>query len=126
MSRMTRRNLLPSMPDDAVEVEAVTGVHALSQETEQQKLLSMLQVLAQLGPESMSRVNQGILLDLLMRQSGMHEPGLIKSEEEIQQEQARQQEQAIQAQAAGQVVQTAGKVVEQGMANAQSQENTNV
>ena len=120
---MVRRNLLPSIPDDAIEVEAVTGIHALSQETEQQKLLSMLQVMAQLGPDTMSRVNQGTLLDLLMRQSGMYEPGLIKSEQEIQQEIAMQQEQAIQAQAAGQMVQSAGKVVEQSAAG---QETMNV
>mgnify|MGYP001168968029 CR=1 FL=1 len=119
---MVKKNLLPSLPDDVVEIEAVTGIHAISQETDQQKLLSLLQMLSQLGPDTMSRVNQGILLDLLMRQSGLYEPGLVKSEEELKREIQEQQKQQQQAMAASQMVSSAGTIAEQQAA----QENVNV
>jgi len=114
---MRRAGELPALPDDAVEIEAVTGIAALSSESDQQKLLMLMQSLAQLGTDTMSRFDQGTLLDLMMRQSGIYEPGLVKSEEQIQQEQQQAVQAAQQQQMQSQMVQSGGKIAEQAAAS---------
>lgn len=92
---MLRRDLqfdrLPDS-DEAIEVEAITGIAALSREGDHSRLLGLLGTIGQLGPEAASRLNMGALLDLLMRQVGIYEPGLVKSEEQIAAEAAAMQE----------------------------------
>ncbi len=114
---LTKRRILPNLPDDTVEIEAVTGIQALSAEASQAKIMQLMQTLAQLGPETMSRIDKGVLLDYLVRQSGIFEPGLVKSEEQVQQEMQQQQEAMMQQQAAQQAMSTAGNVVESQAAN---------
>ena len=109
MHQLKKDQLLPTLPDDTVQVEAITGIMALSRESDQGKLLNLIQTMAQLGPETMSRVNMGQLIDLLMRQSGIYEPGLVKSEEEIQQEQQAAQQAAQQQQMQQQMMQSMGQ-----------------
>ena len=115
---LTRKNILPGLPEDAVQVEAITGLQALSNEGDQQKIMGLLQTMASMGPETMGRINTGVLLDMLMRQSGIHEPGLIKSEKEIQKELEAQQQAMMQQQAQQQAMQTGGKILEQEVARA--------
>jgi hypothetical protein len=114
---MRRAGELPALPDDAVEIEAITGIAALSSESDQQKLLVLMQSLAQLGGDTISRFDQGTLLDLMMRQSGIYEPGLVKSEEQIQQEQQQAAQAAQQQQMQSQMVQSGGKIAEQAAAS---------
>jgi hypothetical protein len=114
---MRRSGELPGLPDDAVQIEAVTGIMALSNESDQQKLVLLMQTLAQFGPETIARFDQGTLLDLFMRQSGIHEPGLIKSEEQLAQEQQQAQEAALMQQAGQQAIQSGGKIAEQSVPN---------
>ena len=114
---MRRTGDLPGLPDDAVQIEAVTGIMALSNESDQQKLVMLMQTLSQFGPETMSRFDQGTLLDLLMRQSGIYEPGLIKTDEQLAQEQQQAQEAALAQQAGQQAIQSGGKIMEQTVAN---------
>jgi len=113
---LTRRRILPDLPDDTVEIEAVTGIQALSAEASQTKILQLMQTLAQLGPETMGRIDKGVLLDFLVRQSGIFEPGLVKSEEQMQQEMQQQQEAMMQQQAAQTAMNTAGSVIESEVA----------
>ena len=110
---LTKRGELPVLPDDTVEIEAITGVQALAHENDQQKLLRLLQTVAQLGPETLARVDKGVLLDLLVRQSGIYQPGLIRSEEDIQEEMQSMQQGQFDQMAASQAVQTAGNVIEE-------------
>jgi hypothetical protein len=56
------------------------------------------------------------LIDLMMRQAGIYEPGLIKSQEQVQQEQQAAQQQQMQQQAASKAVDVMGNVAEQEMA----------
>ena len=114
---MRRGGELPSLPDDAVDVEAITGIAALSSESDQQKLLMLMQSLAQLGGDTLTRLDQGTLLDLMMRQSGIYEPGLVKSDEQLQQEQQQAMQAQQQEQMQSQMVQSGGKIAE-GMASA--------
>ena len=113
---LVRKGLLVDLPDEAVEINAVTGVQALANESDQAKIMQLLQTIGQLGPETMSRLDTGVLLDLLMRQSGIYEPGLVKSQETIEEEQAQARQQEFEMMASQQAVQTGGKVVEQQMA----------
>ena len=118
---LTRKNVLPSLPEDSIEVEAVTGIQALSNEADQTKILGLLQTIAQLGPETMNRIDKGTLLDMLVRQSGIYEPGLIKTDEQIQAEEQQAKQEAMQAMAAQQAVQSTGRIAEQEAA-AQTQQ----
>ena len=118
---LTRKGLLPSMPQDSVEVEAVTGLQAMSNESDSEKMMGLLQVVSQLGPETMNRVNKAVLLDMMMRHACIYEPGLIRSEEEIQAEIEEQRQAMMQQQVAEQALKTGGKLVEQ----APMQENAN-
>lgn len=111
--QLTRDGTLPAMPDNSVEVEAVTGISALSREGDQQKLLQLLQTVASMGPDMLGRVDRGVLLDVLVRHSGIYEPGLIKSEEQMQQEQAAAQQQAMEGMAAQQAMQAGGAALTQ-------------
>tara|TARA_R110000765_G_scaffold59210_1_gene115393 strand:- start:2011 stop:3621 length:1611 start_codon:yes stop_codon:yes gene_type:complete len=115
--QMTRDKLLPPMPDDSVEIEAVTGIAALSQAADGQKMMSAFQTLSQFGPEFMQRVNMDVFIDLIMRYSGVHEPGLIKSPEELQAEQQAAQQQAVEAQAKQKGVEVLGNAAEASMMN---------
>lgn len=110
--QLTADGTLPELPDDSVEIEAITGVAALTRESDQQKLMQLMQTVAQLGPEAMQRFNMGALMDLMVRQSGVFEPGIVKSEEQIQEEQAAAQQAAMQQQVQGQMIQSAGKIAE--------------
>jgi hypothetical protein len=111
--QLTRDGSLPSLPDDSVEVEAVTGISALSREGDQQKLLQLLQTVANMGPDMLGRIDRGVLLDVLVRHSGIYEPGLVKTEEQVQQEQAAMQQQAMAGMAAEQAIQAGGAAIQQ-------------
>lgn len=113
--QMRRDALLPPLPDDSIEVEAVTGINALSRESDSGKLMQVLQIVAQLGPEVMQRFDKGVLLDLLMRQIGVYQAGLVKSEEQMQQEMQAMQQAAVQQQAQQQMIQSAGAIAEKSV-----------
>jgi len=111
--KMTDDGELPPLPDDSIEIQAVTGLQALSNESDKMKLLELMQIIAQLGPEMNMRVDKGVLLDVLVRQTGIYEPGLVKPEEVVQQEMQAQQQQQMQAMAAETAMKTQGKRMEQ-------------
>ena len=110
--QLRKDNELPDLPDDTVSIQAVTGVAALTRESDQGKLIQLLQTVAQLGPEAMSRFDMGNLLNLMVRQSGVFEPGIVKTDEQIQQEQQAAQQAAMEQQVQGQMLQSAGKIAE--------------
>lgn len=114
-----RDGLLQPMPLDTVEIEAVTGIAALSRESDHGRLLGLMQTISTLGPEAVSRINIGSVIDLMMRQVGIYEPGIIKSEEQV----AAEREQAMQSQmtmmAGEQAAKAAGGIAVNAAANAQ-------
>ena len=123
---LRRKKIMPSLPDETVEVEAVTGIQALTNESDNGKLMQLMQTIAQLGPETMGRVDKGILMDLLVRQSGIYEPGLIKSDEQVQQEEAEAQKAAMKQQVQAQAIQSGGNIMEQRAAQQPTEEPLNV
>jgi hypothetical protein len=120
--QMTRDKLLPPLPDDSITIDAVTGIAALSHEADSQKMMSAFQILGQFGPEFMQRVNMDTLIELIMRYSGVYEPGLIKSPEEMQAEQEAAQKQAMMQQARQKGIDALGNVAEKSMMNEVPQE----
>ena len=116
MFQMKRDKIMPPLPEDGIEIEALTGISALSKEGDGGRLMQVLSTMAQMGPEMMSKINMDHLIDLMMRQAGIYEPGLIKSPEQIEQEkQAMMQQQAMQ-QAQGKAIDVAGNIAQQQMA----------
>jgi len=118
MHMLERDNLIAPLPNDAVRVVALTGLAALSQQAAAGRTMSLVQVLAQLGPEAMSRIDMGVLTDILARDLGIFEPGLIKSAERLAEEQ--QQAMAAQSQMAAQqrAVDVVGNVAESQLTGA--------
>jgi hypothetical protein len=108
MFQMKRDRILPAIPDDTVEIETLTGIAALSREADSGRMMQVLQMMTQLGPEVMQRVDTTVLVDLLMRQAGVYEPGLLKSPEQLQQEQQAAMQQQMAQQAAGKAVDVIG------------------
>jgi hypothetical protein len=121
--QMRKDALLPTLPAESIEIEAVTGLPALSREYDQENLVGVMQVLGQFGPEVMSKINVGTLVDVMFRQANVYHPGLVKSEEEIAAEQQAVMQQQL-AMAGGQeAIRTGGAVIEQQQAE---QGDTNV
>ena len=112
---MERDKLITPLPDDAIEVEALTGIAALSREGDQSKLLGLVSTLAQLGGETMSRLDMGVLTDILVRQSGIFEPGLVKSDEQIEQEKQAMMQQQQQMAMSEKAIDVGGNVIENSM-----------
>ena len=106
--------------ESLIEVRSLTGLAALSNNQDIQKLLTALQMLQQLGPEAMRRIDIGVAVDVLLRQVGLHEPGLIKSSDQIAAEDQAAAKQQLALQAGQQAIQSSGRIAE-GQAAAQAQ-----
>ena len=123
MHLMEKEGALPKLPDDSVQVEAVTGISALSREGDQQKLMQLLQQISQMGPDMLGRIDRGMLLDILVRHSGVYEPGLVKSDEQVAEEQAAAQQQQQQAMMAEQMTSAGGQLMQQAAMSQAEQMN---
>ena len=98
---------------EAVEINSLTGLTALQSDADGQKLLTALQIIQGLGPEAVSRVDMNVAVNILLRQIGIHHPGLIKSPEQLAAEQAIADRRALLLQGADQAIESTGKIVEQ-------------
>jgi hypothetical protein len=111
--QLQQKNLLPKLPEKAVQLKLLTGIAAISREASAGKLMELMQVLAPLGPDALRRLNIPAFVKVYMRYRGIHEPNVIKTEEQV----AKEVQQAIQAnlaQAAGEkAIDTIGNVAEQ-------------
>lgn len=123
--QLHRDGRLPELPGPLknARIRVLTGVNALAKESEAQRVIDVVGVIGQLGAEAMQHINVGVLIDVLMRYRGIHEPGLVKSDQQMREEMEAQVKRAIAMQAAGQSIQTHGKITEeqakqQGQANA--------
>lgn len=97
--QMKRDKLLPAMSAEAekrIRFKVLTGLSALARQATVGRVVSFANVVAQLGPTAMQRIDEGVLIRMLERANNFYEPGLVKSEERMQEE----RRQAIQSQAA--------------------------
>lgn len=95
MNRMEKQKKIPMLPKGMVAPSVVTGFEALGRGNDKQKLLEFLGVMTQqLGEAALPYMNVPNAIQRLASAMGIPTEGLIKTEEEIQQEQQAAQEQA--------------------------------
>ena len=110
MARMTKDKRLPQFPKGVVQPSIVTGLEALGRGHDLTKYGQLLQMVAQI-PEAMAMVNVGDLVKRVGTSLGLDMDGLIKSQEQIQQEQQQMM-----------MAQMAQSALEQGVASGAAQE----
>ena len=105
MDSMSASKKIPKLPKGTVTPVIVTGVEALGRGNDLNKLRTYIQdlvTLAQVSPETIQRINFGDLVARLATGHGIDTIGLIKTEQQLQEEmqaQAQAQEQQMLAEA---------------------------
>lgn len=116
MYQLSRDKLIPAINPKLVEIRALTGISAMMREVQAKKYLDYAQVAAALGPESMATINKTVLMQVIARNRGINEPGLVYTQEQMQAMQKQAMAMQAQQQAAEQAIQTTGAVVENAAA----------
>lgn len=87
IARMTKKKLLPALPKGVAKPTIVTGLEALGRGHDMNKYQMFLSALMPLGPQAVGRyMNVGDYITRVGTALGIDMDGLIKSEEQIQQE----------------------------------------
>lgn len=99
MDRMTKAKRLPTLPKGIVKPVIVTGLEALGRGQDLNKYNMLLQAIQPLGPEVLARfMNPGDYISRVATSLGIDASGLVKSQDQIDQEAAQaQQMQQMQA-----------------------------
>jgi len=101
MAMLKKKRLLPELPKDIVKTKIIVGMEALGRASDRIKLLQFMSDLANtLGAETLAQyINLDSAIKKFAIANGIDTQGLIKSQEQIQQEtqQAQQQQFAQQA-----------------------------
>lgn len=105
-------NLIKPFTFKHFDVVTTTGLTALSQQASFNRTLEFMQVIAQLGEDVRTRINMGVLVDVVARQQRITEPGLVKSDEEVAADQQQQLEQTARINATDKAIDVAGNTVE--------------
>jgi len=122
LGRLETAGKMPKMPKDTVKPQIVTGIEALGRGQDLNKLAQMLQYLQPLGPEVLQKyMNVGDYIDRLAASLGIDTGGLIKTDEQMQQETEAQQQQMMQSSVMGMAEKAAPAMVK-GMADASQEQ----
>lgn len=118
-----RDKLLPPLSENQkkiVSVKLLTGAAALASQAKAQRIVEFAEIVRELTPEQRDRINEEVLFDALARYQGVDEPGIIRSDEEVNE--IRKQRAAIETQQvmAQQATQTAGNIVESALTTGQA------
>jgi len=117
LGKMQKEGKMPKFPKDTLKPQIVTGLEALGRGQDLNKLSSFLQMLQPLGAEVIANeLNIGDYLDRLGASLGIDTQGLVKSDEQKQQEMQAQQE-AMQQQQMMQMAQAAAPNAVRSMGN---------
>jgi hypothetical protein len=103
--------------DGTLNIEIVTGLQALSKDSDLQKLMQMGEMVRNLPPQALQTFRWDAYSKALISSLGFDPRMWVKSEEEIMQEQQMAQQQAMQAQ----MQQQAGGAITNGVVNTASQ-----
>lgn len=112
MFQMGRDGIMQPLPEELVEIRALTGISALRRENERSKLFNLSAFVANLNEQALRKIDFGVLVDAAARLSGLDVPGLIRSNEELAREDQRLIAQQTQLAAAQKAVDVAGNVAE--------------
>lgn len=116
MFRMTRAKELPTLPKGIVQPVIVTGLEALGRGNDLNKLDTFIGTLMQI-PEAAARIKWGDYMTRRATAIGIDTEGLIKTDEEVQQEQQQAQMMQMAQQGLGPAIGAVGQMAKQGMAN---------
>ena len=116
MFRMQRSKELPTLPKGIVQPVIVTGIEALGRGNDLNKLDTFMSAVMQI-PEATARVNWSDYMTRRATALGIDTEGLIKSDEQVQQEQQQAQMMQMAQQGLGPAINAAGQMAKQGMAN---------
>ena len=116
MFRMQRSKELPTLPKGVVEPVIVTGIEALGRGNDLNKLDTFMEAVMQI-PEATARVNWGDYMTRRATALGIDTEGLIKTDEQVQQEQQQAQMMQMAQQGLGPAIGAAGQMAKQGMVN---------
>jgi hypothetical protein len=107
IARMTKKKMLPSLPKGVAKPTIVTGLEALGRGHDMNKYQMFLAALAPLGPEAVGQfMNVGDYITRVGTALGIDMDGLIKSEQQIQEERQQAME-AMQQQQMAEMAKTA-------------------
>ena len=116
MFRMQRAKELPTLPKGIVQPVIVTGLEALGRGNDLNKLDTFMSAVMQI-PEATARVNWGDYMTRRATALGIDTAGLIKSDEQVQQEAQQAQQMQMMQQGIGPGISALGNMAKQGIAN---------
>ncbi|MEA1973770.1 MAG: portal protein, partial [Candidatus Cloacimonadota bacterium] len=91
-------NKIPELPFEDIDLEITTGLEALGRRTEIVKLQEMLQVVGSLGEQGFQYFNVGEYINRYALELGVDIDGLLKTDEQLQQEAQQAQQGQMQQQ----------------------------
>lgn len=125
LSKMQKEGKMPKFPKDTLKPQIVTGLEALGRGQDLNKLSQFLQMLQPLGNEVIaSELNISDYLDRLGASLGIDTQGLVKSDEQKQQE-AQQQQEMMQQQQMMQMAEKGVSPAIKGMSDQMQQQAMN-
>ncbi len=125
LGKMQKEGKMPKFPKDTLKPQIVTGLEALGRGQDLNKLSQFLQMLQPLGNEVIaSELNIGDYLDRLGASLGIDTQGLVKSDEQKQQE-AQQQQEMMQQQQMMQMAEKGVSPAIKGMSDQMQQQAMN-
>lgn len=99
---------------DTTRVVSTSGLEALGRKKRLETTLSFAQLAEALGPEAMARIDKGVLLRFAARQQGVDEPGLVRTDAQMQQIQASSAAMQAKQEAVSKAIDVGGNVVQAG------------
>lgn len=121
MDQMKQDKLIDPQLPDIVQISSTTGMEAVNR---QQKLASVMDFastvaqFAQFDPGIIKRIDFGTFVDIAARLHQVDEPGLVRTQDQVNQEAAQQQSAAAKSQLVEQLIKSGGAIAENAAANA--------
>jgi hypothetical protein len=100
MYLIEKRRILPALPKRAMSITILTGLAALSRENKAAAMLDVAQVAQLLGPQALAKIEPTVFLDVYARLRGINEPGMVKTNAQVEQEMQREMQRNVQEMAA--------------------------
>lgn len=110
--QMLRDKMLNPLPDESYEIVSITGVNAIRHGERAQAALTLAQIVSQLPEKAQRKIDSSVLVDVLARHSNVYEPGLIKTNQQVDQEIRQENQQALAAQVGAKAVDVLGNAAE--------------
>lgn len=116
--QMEKQKRLPVLPPNVVKPVIVTGIEALGRGNDLTRLDQFIAAITQI-PEAAARINWSDYMTRRGTALGIDIKGLVKSDEQVQQEQQAAQQAAMLQQGLNPAITQAGQLMKQGMQNGQ-------